>query len=78
MQIVELLDRRRPEVDYFAVKARAAEILQSPLDSKGTNADQAFLIVSMWRCQFENAIVGLKRTVLDLNPGSRHAAGKRA
>jgi len=46
MQIVELHFRRRPTCDYAAVKARAAEILESKLDSPDpSGADKAFLIV---------------------------------
>ena len=32
---------------------------------------------SKWRCQFEKSLLEPKRDVLDLNPGKRHAAGKR-
>jgi hypothetical protein len=32
---------------------------------------------SKWRCQFENALLGPKREVMDLNPGKPYAAGNR-
>jgi hypothetical protein len=45
MQIVELHYRRRPAVDYAAIRARAGELLQSEVDSPDPKeADNAFLI----------------------------------
>ena len=32
---------------------------------------------SKWRCQFENALLGPEREVLDLNPGAPYAGGGR-
>jgi len=33
---------------------------------------------SKWRCQLEEAIIEPKRSILDINPGSPHAAGGRS
>jgi hypothetical protein len=64
MQIVELHYHQPPDCDYAAIKARAAELLESELDSSGP-MDKAFLIFHKRHpVQYEEGAVPAQTAIL--------------
>ena len=69
-----LVAARRPEVEAVVVDSSFATMRDVIADGDTISGPEGN---EHWRCRHEDALVGPRRRVLDVDPGEPYAAGRR-